>query len=298
MLMKDVPHYSLYGKSSAADAPHYLYIAHLEESLPKHNWEIHPHRHDQMHQLLVVEEGSVFLQVADWSAEEQGACILSVPAREIHGFRHHPGVRGHIITISEPFLMGAFAETERQAFPFLFTQPLLMRLREGNHDDQTLFSLVRQLVTEYENPQTGQTCLLGAYLKIIFVLLGRVAGHVQTPEQQFDAKITIYEQFLKLLEGHYTQHWSISRYAERLGMTESRLNRLCQRYTGQNALQIMHGRLVTEAKRKLMYANLSVNEVAYELGFKDPAYFSRFFNKSCGEPPSQFKARMRVQESS
>ncbi|MFM2319625.1 MAG: hypothetical protein RLZZ215_2246 [Pseudomonadota bacterium] len=298
MLMKDVPHYSLYGKSSAADAPHYLYIAHLEESLPKHNWEIHPHRHDQMHQLLVVEEGSVFLQVADWSAEEQGACILSVPAREIHGFRHHPGVRGHIITISEPFLMGAFAETERQAFPFLFTQPLLMRLREGNHDDQTLFSLVRQLVTEYENPQTGQTCLLGAYLKIIFVLLGRVAGHVQTPEQQFDAKITIYEQFLKLLEEHYTQHWSINRYAERLGMTESRLNRLCQRYTGQNALQIMHGRLVTEAKRKLMYANLSVNEVAYELGFKDPAYFSRFFNKSCGEPPSQFKARMRIQESS
>jgi AraC family transcriptional activator of pobA len=298
MLMKDVPHYSLYGKSSAADAPHYLYIAHLEESLPKHNWEIHPHRHDQMHQLLVLEEGSVFLQVADWSAEEQGACILSVPAREIHGFRHHPGVRGHIITISEPFLMGAFAETERQAFPFLFTQPLLMRLREGNHDDQTLFSLVRQLVTEYEKPQTGQTCLLGAYLKIIFVLLGRVAGHVQTPEQQFDAKITIYEQFLKLLEEHYTQHWSISRYAERLGMTESRLNRLCQRYTGQNALQIMHGRLVTEAKRKLMYANLSVNEVAYELGFKDPAYFSRFFNKSCGEPPSQFKARMRIQESS
>lgn len=295
--MKDVPHYSLYGKSSAADAPHYLYIAHLEESLPKHNWEIHPHRHDQMHQLLVVEEGSVFLQVADWSAEEQGACILSVPAREIHGFRHHPGVRGHIITISEPFLMGAFAETERQSFPFLFTQPLLMRLREGSHEDQMLFSLVQQLVAEYKNPQTGQACLLGAYLKILFVLLGRAAGHVQTPEQQFDAKITIYEQFLKLLEAHYTQHWSISRYAERLGMTESRLNRLCQRYTGQNALQIMHGRLVTEAKRKLMYANLSVNEVAYELGFKDPAYFSRFFNKSCGEPPSQFKVRMRTQES-
>lgn len=296
--MKDVPHYSLYGKSSAAEAPHYLYIARLEESLPKHNWEIHAHRHDQMHQLLIVEEGKVLLQVADWTAEEQGPCILSVPAREVHGFRHNPEVRGYIITISEPFLMGAFAEAERQAFPFLFTQSLLMRSNEQSTSDQNLFSLVRQLVAAYEQPQSGQACLLGAYLKIVFVLLGRAAGHVQTPEQKFDAKITVYEQFLKLLEDHYTKHWPISCYAERLGMTESRLNRLCQRYTGQNALQIMHGRLVTEAKRKLMYANLSVNEVAYELGFKDPAYFSRFFNKSCGEPPSQFKTRVRTQESS
>ena len=291
--MTDVPHYSLYGKTATADAPDYLYIAALEESLPKHNWEIHPHRHDNLHQLLVLEEGSSLLQVNDVHGEEHAPCILSIPPREVHGFTHQPGVRGYIITIAESFLLGAFAETERQTFPFLFNQPLLTRLKVGSLPDSPLWVLLRQLVAEYQQPQAGQTCVIGAYLKILFVLLGRAAGQVQDPEQQYDAKITVYEQFLKMLEAHYRQHWGVGEYASVLGLTESRLNRLCQRYAGQNALQVVHGRLVTEAKRKLIYADMSVSEVSYDLGFEDSAYFSRFFTKHSGEAPGRFKVRLR-----
>ncbi|MEZ5449103.1 MAG: helix-turn-helix domain-containing protein [Thiolinea sp.] len=56
----------------------------------------------------------------------------------------------------------------------------------------------------------------------------------------------------------------------------------------------MHDRLIAEAKRQLIYANRSVNEIAYELGFRDPAYFSRFFPalrrgaRQVQEAPAQF----------
>lgn len=291
--MTDVPHYFLYGETAPSDALDYIFIAALEESLPKHNWEIRPHRHDNLHQLLVVEEGDALIQMREHSSEEGGHCILSIPPKEVHGFIHQPGVRGYIITIVESFLHGVFAEAERQQFPFLFNEPLIVRLDPDGKASWDFEMLMRQIVREYRERRPGQNCVIGAYLKILFVLLGRSASHMRVVENQHDAKIKVYEDFQKLLEQHFMEHWSVSDYAKQLGLTSGRLNRLCQKYTGQNAMQIVHGRVVTEAKRKLIYADMSMNEIAYDLGFKDPAYFSRFFNRQCGEPPGKYKSRMR-----
>jgi AraC family transcriptional activator of pobA len=290
----DVPHYFLYGETAPSSALDYIYLAALEESLPKHNWEIRPHRHDNLHQLLVVEEGKALVQMRDHSSEEKGHCILSIPPKEVHGFIHQPGVRGYIVTIVESFLHGVFAESERQQFPSLFSEPLIVRLDRDSKASWDFEMLMRQIVREYKQSKQGQSCVIGAYLKILFVLLGRSANpSTSKGEQKYDAKIKLYEEFQRLLEEHYVDHWSVHQYAENIGLTSGRLNRLCQRYTGQNAMQIIHGRLVTEAKRKLIYADMSMNEVAYDLGFKDPAYFSRFFNKHCGEPPGKYKNRLR-----
>jgi AraC family transcriptional regulator, transcriptional activator of pobA len=291
--LSDIPHYFLYGETAPSDALNYIYIASLEESLPKHNWEIHPHRHDNLHQLLVVEQGSVLVQMHDFSSEVSGPCILSIPPKEVHGFVHQPGVRGYIVTIVESYLHGVFAETERQKFPNLFNEALVIRLDPDKKVSWDFEMLMLRVIEEYRNQKPGQTCVIGAYLKIIFVLLGRLSYQNQTPGHHNDARIKIYESFLKLMEQHFTEHWAVSQYADELGLTNGRLNRICQRFTGQNAMQIIHGHVISEAKRKLIYLDMSMNEVAYDLGFKDPAYFSRFFAKHCNEPPGKFKLRMR-----
>ncbi len=291
----DIPHYFLYGETAATEALDYINVSALEESLPKHNWEIRPHRHDNLHQLLVVEEGKALIRMRDHSSEEKGHCILSIPPKEVHGFIHQPGVKGYIVTIVESFLHGVFAESERQQFTFLFNEPLIIRLDQDSKASWDFEMLMRQIVREYRQQKQGQSCVIGAYLKILFVLLGRSAHHTRPTEQKFDAKIKLYEDFQRLLEEHFMDHWAVNQYASEISLTSGRLNRLCQRYAGQNAMQIIHGRVVTEAKRKLIYADLSMNEIAYELGFKDPAYFSRFFTKHCNEPPGKYKARMREQ---
>lgn len=291
--MSDIPHYFLYGESAPSDALDYIYIASLEDSLPKHNWEIHPHRHDNLHQLLVVEQGSVQVQMREFNGIENGPCILSIPPKEVHGFVHNQGVRGYIITIVESFLHGVFAEAERQKFPNLFSEALIIQLDPDKKVSWDFEMLMMRVVEEYRNQKPGQSCVIGAYLKIIFVFLGRLANQNAYLGNQYDARIKLYEAFVKLMEEHCSDHWAVSQYADELGLTSGRLNRLCQRYTGQNAMQIIHGHLISEAKQKLIYADMSMNEVAYELGFKDPAYFSRFFTKHCNEPPGKFKIRMR-----
>ena len=291
--MPDVPHYFLYGETAPSDALDYLFLAALEESLPKHNYEIHPHRHDNLHQLLMIENGQVDVQVREQSSRVTGPCLLSIPAREVHGFTHHPGVRGHIATIAEAYLHGLFSEAERQQFPPILSEPVIVTFEAGSRSARDFERLLRQIVDEYGERRDGQAAVLGAFLKVLLILMMRSADVRLQRGGQNDPRIRYFEDFQKLLETHFAEHLTVGQYAERLGLSIGRLNRLCQRYTGQNAMQVIHGRVISEAKRRLIYVDASMNEIAYDLGFKDPAYFSRFFNKHCGEPPGKYRARLR-----
>ena len=293
--MSDIPHYFLYGEATPSEFMEGLHIAFLEESLPKHNFEIHPHRHDNLHQLLIVEQGSVLAQINERCREETGPCILSIPPKEVHGFVHQPDVKGYIITISQSFLMQLFSETEREEFQFIFRTPLVARLEPDRHTVRAIEYLGPQLMSEFASKEVAQSSMIGAYLKVLFVLLRRSLKPESNEVHQQDERIAVYEQFMTLLEDHYLQHWSVDQYADVLGFSAGRLNRLCQRYSGQNAMQIIHERLLTEAKRQLIYTQLSSKEICYKLGFKDPGYFSRFFSRHTGITPGKYKKQVREQ---
>ncbi|MGF1705539.1 helix-turn-helix domain-containing protein [Enterovibrio baiacu] len=288
--MSNIPHYFLYGEELPESSPDYMHIARLEQSLPKHNWEIHPHRHDDLHQLMILESGSMTAQIRESSEEYQGGCVLSIPAREVHGFVHQPGVTGFILSISQPFILSLFNESERQALSSLLREPLVIPLTEGRHIVE-LKALGERLLAEYQGRESGQASMIGAYLKIVFVLLSRQIQH-REPAQPSDAKTALFEKFTALVEQHYHQHWSVNEYATALGLSQGQLNRTCQRSADQQALEIIHGRIVDEAKRLLIFTQLSSKEIGYQLGFKDPGYFSRFFTRHVGQAPKQFQQQL------
>jgi AraC family transcriptional activator of pobA len=83
----------------------------------------------------------------------------------------------------------------------------------------------------------------------------------------------------------------VQRYARRVAMSETSLNRLCQSLAGTTAFDLIQQRLALEARRRLTFVPASIASIAAELGFKDPAYFSRFFRKHSGVSPSTFRKR-------
>jgi AraC family transcriptional activator of pobA len=101
--------------------------------------------------------------------------------------------------------------------------------------------------------------------------------------------------FRKLVEDHYREHWPLSRYASLLKLTESRLNRLTRSVAGVSAAELVQQRLLLEARRRLIHVAAPVAQIAYELGYQDPAYFCRIFKKRVGLTPSAFR---RYRESS
>jgi AraC family transcriptional activator of pobA len=93
---------------------------------------------------------------------------------------------------------------------------------------------------------------------------------------------------------HYLQHWSVERYARRLSLSSTSLNRLCQSLASATAFDVIQQRLALEARRRLVYVPDSIAAIAVQLGFKDPAYFSRFFRKHSGVSPSEFRRRQNA----
>ncbi len=94
-----------------------------------------------------------------------------------------------------------------------------------------------------------------------------------------------------LLESHYREHWPVSRYAEQLGLSTERLNRMVRNETGQNAQSLIHTRLAREACRRLVHVAAPVSRLAFDLGFQDLAYFCRFFKRHTGLGPREYRTR-------
>jgi AraC-like DNA-binding protein len=100
-------------------------------------------------------------------------------------------------------------------------------------------------------------------------------------------------QFKLLIEKNYLTQKNVSSYAEMLNMNPSCLNEVAKRTTGITAGELIRNRVIDETKKLLYSSSMSGKEIAFELGFDDPAYFSRFFKKYTGTTLKDFRNNSR-----
>lgn len=100
-------------------------------------------------------------------------------------------------------------------------------------------------------------------------------------------------QFFLLVENHYLTERKASFYAEQLNITPKRLNQILKEKLNKTITQILHERLIKEAKHELFISDKSIMEIGIKLGFSDKSYFSRFFKKMTGVSPEGYKAQIK-----
>jgi YesN/AraC family two-component response regulator len=99
----------------------------------------------------------------------------------------------------------------------------------------------------------------------------------------------LFLKFLEAVRSNFEHNYPLAQFAKMLGTTELKLNELAKLHTGKTAQNVIYGLIASEAKRLLSYENLSVKEVAYKLGLKDPFYFSNFFKKHSLISPKSYQ---------
>ncbi len=104
----------------------------------------------------------------------------------------------------------------------------------------------------------------------------------------------IYE-FLDLIDIHYKEEKELLFYSEKLNITTNYLGVLCKKHLKTSGNKVIKNKLILEAKKRLITPNLSVKEIAFDLGFKEHAHFTNFFKLATGYSPSEFRAK-RVKE--
>lgn len=280
-----VPVFSLYGETVRVEDAEFVHIEDIRTRSERYDWHIKPHQHRGLFQMLMLLRGDVVVEADARVSKVKAPCALSVPPGVVHSFRFRPGTHGYILTVSEAMLAQA---EHRGLVEDLFVEPRVISFADAPRHARPIAALLEQILAELRDNAPGrakmQEWLVGAALLLIARRHVIVAQADRGGRQQRDLS-----HFRALVEAHFLEHWTVARYAEAMRMTEGRLNRLTRTVTGKSAFDLVQDRLLLEARRKLIYVAAPISLLAYELGFEDPAYFSRFFKARVGVTPSAFR---------
>ena len=128
-------------------------------------------------------------------------------------------------------------------------------------------------------------------LALIAIEVARLAAsRARTGAVTLSPTDTTVEALRRLVEEHFRRERLISFYAEKLAITPDRLNDHVKRVSGVTAGHLIRQRVLTEAKRQLVFTSQPIHEIAYDLAFSDPSHFARFFRKQTGTTPHEFRA--------
>lgn len=137
-----------------------------------------------------------------------------------------------------------------------------------------------------EDPQYK---LVKSLLKVLLLQLIKIQQKGFTPSEFQQKRVYL---FLQLMEMHYQTQIKADFYAQRLGISEKRLNQILKEKLGKTAKQIIHQRQLTEIKRMLQTDTYSLKEIAFQLSFQSISNFNRFFKRYTGMSPSVFRDEM------
>ncbi|QRM88466.1 helix-turn-helix domain-containing protein [Lacinutrix sp. WUR7] len=154
-------------------------------------------------------------------------------------------------------------------------------------DTQKLDFILDGLIEEFKTNEAAQYDMLQTYLKQFIIHAVRVQKQHLTIKEDVETKL--FKDFSVLVEQNYKKLHAVTDYANRLGLSPKSLTKHFNKIGSQTPSDFIKNRIILEAKRQLIYSNDSVKEIAYDLGFNDAAYFTRFFKKAVLKSPLQFK---------
>jgi AraC family transcriptional activator of pobA len=287
-----IPQFALYGETVFTHKPEFVHEECIRERSERNGWLIKPHRHAHLFQILFIFSGGAEVRLDATSSIHKGCRIITMPPGAVHGFRFEPDTDGVVLSVALNMLA---LDAENQMNSLLegaLAQPQILKLAKNSAQYRELFHYFRLIRQELATPDEDQQLALFALVKMVLIslrrlLLRRLQQHQQHHRQT--GSMQLISRFRNLLEQHYKQHWKIAAYADALHVSVSTLNRSCQELLGCPTKKLIQERLHMEAKRRLIYTRETLDQISWDLGFKDAPYFSRVFKQLEGASPRSFR---------
>ncbi len=245
------------------------------------------HRHS-FYEILLVHEG-----VGSHTVEFEtypitpNALYFLVPG-QVHCWTYETPPTGQVVLFTEEFLplppAGASSLGDRWHFAALSERGEII---PSANQAAELLTLIECMVRERRDAPTDYRTVIQAYLHVFITNARRLVMPGQTRREAGRASLLVGD-FLDLLRRRSVEP-VVSAYSHELGVTPGHLAETVKKMTGKTPGQHIRNMQLVEAKRLLAYTEKTVAEIAYDLGFKDAAYFGRFFKRELGCTPGQFR---------
>jgi AraC-like DNA-binding protein len=196
---------------------------------------------------------------------------------------------GYVLIFEDEFL-SCFLNNARfvESLKYFNTWSSPPELILAEADSQYLIKLMNDIEQEVKTFSSNDKQILRALLYQLLIWLNRkyTAAYPSAAKDDFNRYI---RQYIRLVDREFAQQHFVSYYADALSITTGHLNDLCKSHLGTNAKQFIQNRIITEAKRLLLYSDFQISEIAQRLNFEDASYFVRKFRQVTGVTPLSFR---------
>lgn len=236
--------------------------------------------------LVYCASGSLNMSIDEKKFKLIAGQVVTITSGQIHNIDKSSKVKGSILEFTLDFFCKNDNDIELIFHNGLFCH---FAMNEVIPVDKNIFEEQLNLIEKELKLQPYQYLIsIHSRIELLLVAINRVKVKRGDEIWKPDA---LFLKFLEAVRSNYEHNYTLSQFASLIGTTEIKLNELAKLHTGKTAQNVIYGLVASEAKRLLTYSNLSVKEVAYQLGFSDPFYFSNFFKKQTKLSPKLYKEK-------
>ncbi|RRT91690.1 AraC family transcriptional regulator [Empedobacter falsenii] len=241
-----------------------------------------PHKHDFFVIILFDKaSGTHNIDSKDYPIDDKEIHILF--PRQMHKWQINDGTIGYQLMTERSFFE-QFAPYFRFSFTNYQNHPVIKLSDEAFSKLMYEFNAIKEELKS----ENSLVHLINARAAVIAAIVSKEAEQVFTEFKVYQSNPRL-AKFNMLIDEFYKEEKSVIFYAEKLHISANYLNILCKKNLKVSATQLIQQRIIIEAKRLLKSGDLSIKEIAFDLGFTDHAYFSNFFKAQTNITPSEFR---------
>lgn len=285
-----VPAFYLYGEPQRGVAEGFVHVESLDDRSRPSEWTIRPHLHRDLNHVILIAEGGGSMTAEAETVAFDAPALLLVPAGIVHGFTWYRDSSGWVCTIADSYF--AQLATRDATLEALFRTSRVLSL--AAHDAEAVAAMLAEMQRELNWSAPGQRAAVEAALLAILVRSLRHARPSAAAGSGNRREAEIVARLRARIEERFRVREPVGVHARALGVSVTALRLACTRVADSSPAAMLDARALLEARRLLLYSNLSVGEIADAVGFEDPAYFSRFFARHVGMSPRTFRERAAI----
>lgn len=236
------------------------------------------------YRLIYCFSGTVGLRIDESDFTMRPGDVITITSGQIHYFT---GLEGHIDILD--FTLEFICKDDND-IELIFHNGLFCHFGANELITVRYPALFERLLGQIDKELQGKPfqylMAVRSDIELLLIEINRTKIDRGDPVWKPDA---LFLKFLERIRASFTAHYTVADYVGQLSTTEARLNEVSKLHTSKTAQNVLFSLKVSEAKRILLYQELSIKEVAYALGFSDPFYFSNFFKKHTGISPKDYK---------
>lgn len=248
-----------------------------------------PHRHNY-YTVLIIKQAKGVHKIDFNTYEFSNNQIFFVAPGQVHQVVESEKPNGFAMTFSNQFLVENYIPLS-----FIHTLNLFQNygqsppLSPNNKQFEKIEQFAIQIFNLYSTNINMSCVSIGAFLKLLLIECNNINSTNPIEMDIDNTGNNLIRSFKKAVENDYKKEHSTSYYADLLSITPDHLNRTFKIRTGATAKDYIQSRIITETKRLLYFTDLTGKEIAYEIGFNEPANFSAFFKKHTLLSPTTFR---------